>query len=60
MLKFELTEQQVMHIAAALGEAPFKIANPILQELQKQLDAQQKKPEEPAAFEKPVKGPKAV
>lgn len=45
MLKFELTQQQVQIIAAALGELPFKHAQPVLAELQKQVDAQQVEPD---------------
>jgi hypothetical protein len=42
MLKFEFTAQQLQVIAQALAEIPFKHANPLLQELQKQYDAQKK------------------
>lgn len=41
MFKFELTEQQLHTIATALGELPFKLANPLLIELQNQVNEQQ-------------------
>jgi hypothetical protein len=47
---FQLTESQVQIIAQALGEIPFKLAKPVIDELQKQADAQQnpdEKKEEP-------------
>lgn len=41
MLKFELSEQHVNVIGAALGKAPYEIAAPVIAELQKQVNAQQ-------------------
>ena len=41
-LKFELSEQMVSVIGEALSGAPYKIAAPVIAELQKQINAQQK------------------
>ncbi len=43
MLVFELNEQMVDVIGKALSEAPYKIAAPVLTELQKQINEQQDK-----------------
>lgn len=40
---FQLTQQQLNILAQGLGELPFKIAQPMLQELQNQFDAQKPK-----------------
>lgn len=44
MLKFEFSEQMVAVIGQLLGKAPYELAAPILSEMQKQIDAQQKGP----------------
>lgn len=46
-----LTEQHLQIIAAGLGELPMKIAAPMVQEIQKQVSEQAKKPSaEPIQF----------
>ena len=40
MFKFELSEQMFSVIANALGNHPFREAAPVVQELQRQLNAQ--------------------
>lgn len=40
MLKFELSEQHVAIIGAALGKAPYDTVAPVIAELQKQINAQ--------------------
>lgn len=47
-LKFELTVQQANVILQALSEIPFKVAQPIIQELQQQAAPQLPKEEAPA------------
>ena len=42
MFKFEFSEQHTREIAAVLEGAPYRIAAPILAEMQKQISAQQK------------------
>ena len=46
MLKLELSEQMVAIIGEALSAQPYKIVAPVLNELQKQIDAQ-KAPADP-------------
>lgn len=43
MLKFELSEQMVNIIGAALQKAPYEVVAPVIAELQKQINAQQPK-----------------
>ena len=50
MLKFDLSPEMVAVIGGALENAPYKVAAPVLQELQKQIDAQK----EQKAADKPV------
>lgn len=52
-MKFELEEKMVQVIALALGEIPYKIAAPVINELQRQIDAQQSKPPENKPAEDP-------
>ncbi len=40
-LKLELTTQEVQVIGEALGNAPYRVAAPILKKLQEQINAQQ-------------------
>lgn len=40
MLKFELSDQHVAIIGAALAKAPYETVAPVIAELQKQIDAQ--------------------
>lgn len=42
MLKLELSEQHVTIIGQALGNAPYNVAAPVLAEIQKQINEQQK------------------
>ena len=42
MFKFEFSEQHTREIAAVLEGAPYRVAAPILAEMQKQISAQQK------------------
>ena len=42
MLKFEFTQQMTQIIGEALGNAPYRIAAPVIAELQRQIDAQTK------------------
>ncbi len=42
MLKFEFSEQMVAVMGQLIGKAPYEVAAPILQEIQRQIDAQQK------------------
>lgn len=44
MLKFELSEQMVQIIGQALGAAPYQAVKPIIDELQRQIDAQKPRP----------------
>jgi hypothetical protein len=44
--KFELSEKAVQAIAGALAKAPYEVAAPVLAELQKQINEQQKPPAE--------------
>lgn len=41
--KFELTQDMVNVISSALGEMPFKLAMPVVAEMQKQINDQQAK-----------------
>lgn len=41
----EFDEVQLAHLGTAIGELPFKIANPLIVELQKQIGEQQAKSE---------------
>jgi hypothetical protein len=41
MIKLELTEQYFQTIGYALGELPFKLSAPVIQELQKQVQVKQ-------------------
>lgn len=41
-MKFELSEQMVAIIGKALGAMPYEMSAPVIAELQKQIDAQQK------------------
>lgn len=41
-MTLELTEQHLQIIGEALGNAPYKLAAPVLAEIQKQIDAQGK------------------
>lgn len=45
MLKFELTPEMVAVIGRALGAQPYDAVAPIIAELQRQINAQQAKPE---------------
>ncbi len=47
MLKFELSEQMVNQIGEILQGAPYRIAAPILNELQKQIADQRPLPTQP-------------
>jgi hypothetical protein len=47
MFKFEFSEQHTREIAAVLEGAPYRIAAPILAEMQKQISEQQKPPIQP-------------
>lgn len=40
--KLELTEQQVAIIGQILGKAPYEVAAPIIADIQRQIDSQQK------------------
>lgn len=40
MLKFELSEQMVAAMARVLSSGPYNVVAPILEELQKQINAQ--------------------
>lgn len=46
MYKLELSEQMLDVISRALGNTPYAIAAPVVAELQKQIAAQQQKPQE--------------
>lgn len=37
-MKIELTEQELQIVGLGLGELPFKISNPVYQNIQKQLN----------------------
>lgn len=41
----EVTQQELQVIGAALAEMPYKIASPVLESLQKQVDVMNQKPE---------------
>ena len=41
MLKFDVTEQMIQVIGRALGQMPHDIARPVIDELQRQINAQQ-------------------
>lgn len=57
MLKFELSEQMVQVIGQLLDNAPHKIARPIIDELQRQVNEQQAPPPNSAAVR--LNGPKS-
>lgn len=40
--KIELTEQQVAIIGQILGKAPYEVAAPLIGDIQRQIDSQQK------------------
>lgn len=42
MIKIELSNEMLTVIAAALGNHPFRQAAPVVSELQRQIDAQQR------------------
>jgi hypothetical protein len=42
MFTIQLNEQMLRVISEALGNAPFRVAAPVIAELQKQIDVQQK------------------
>lgn len=44
MYKIELSEEHLRVIADALGNAPFRLAAPVVSELQRQIREQQPKP----------------
>lgn len=44
MIRLELSEQMVAEIGNALNNHPFRLAAPILAEIQKQINEQQPKP----------------
>ncbi|HEX4500632.1 MAG TPA: hypothetical protein VH187_05580 [Scandinavium sp.] len=44
MFTFTFTEQMIKDIGACLENAPYRIAAPILLEIQKQINAQQQQP----------------
>ena len=39
--KIELTEQEINLVAQAIGELPFRIAEPLMRNLQEQVNGQQ-------------------
>lgn len=41
MFKFEVTPEQIQVIGRALGQMPHDIARPVIDELQRQINAQQ-------------------
>ena len=45
-MTFELNEQMVAVIGKALGAQPYELVAPVIAELQKQINAQQKPPDE--------------
>ena len=47
MLEFQFTEQMAMQIAEIIQGAPYRLAAPILQEMQKQIAAQQRQQQAP-------------
>jgi hypothetical protein len=44
--KFEFSEQQMQVLNAAIVELPFKVAAPLVQDINRQLESQQKAPVE--------------
>lgn len=44
-MNFVLSEQMVLVIGEALANSPYKISAPVIAELQKQINAQQQKPD---------------
>ena len=48
MYTLTLSDEQMQIIGAALAELPFRVAAPVISEINKQLAAQQPKPEETA------------
>lgn len=42
MIKLELSEQHIAIIGQALGNAPYNVAAPVVAELQRQINEQQK------------------
>ena len=45
-MKLELTQEQLQIIGAALNELPYRVAAPLIAEINRQLAAQQPKPED--------------
>ena len=45
-MKLELTQEQLQLIGAALNELPYRVAAPLIAEINRQITAQQSKPEE--------------
>lgn len=45
MLKFEISTQMAAIIGNALAKQPYEVVAPVLTELQRQIDAQQRQPE---------------
>jgi hypothetical protein len=56
MIKLELSEQMVAIVGEALGNVPFKIAAPVIAEIQKQIEAQRPKTNGKAEFSEAVDG----
>jgi len=48
MTKLELSQAMIAVIGEALSNAPYKVAAPVLAEIQKQIDAQVPKDQPPA------------
>ena len=51
MLKFELTEKMVEIIGNALGVQPYNVVAPVIVEMQKQVNEQQKPTDKPSSSE---------
>ena len=45
-MNFEFNENEINVIANAVAELPFKVAEPIIQKIRDQYDAQQEQPED--------------
>jgi len=45
MFNIELTEQELNIIGQALGEMPYRLAEPVLRKLQEQVNQQQQQPQ---------------
>lgn len=54
MIKLELSQQMIQVIADALGNSPYRVAAPVLNEMQKQINEQQ------APAPMPEKAPKEL